>query len=98
MRRSLAPFPGAPGSSQAQNTLEGKPWDIWVYFRIVEHSFFVILILRFIGEGGTLTINNVQGNGAGQWVSLYYANGDSTYRNTTVRCDKSIDRVAERLR
>ncbi|KAI3615662.1 glycosyl hydrolase family 43 protein [Moniliophthora roreri] len=41
----------------------------------------------YLGNGGTLTINNVQGTGnsAGQWVALYYANGDSSWRNTTVR-------------
>ncbi|KAK1215924.1 hypothetical protein PQX77_021453 [Marasmius sp. AFHP31] len=38
----------------------------------------------YLGNGGSLTINNVQGTGAGQWVALYYANGDSSYRNTTV--------------
>ncbi|TFK57697.1 galactan 1,3-beta-galactosidase [Heliocybe sulcata] len=38
----------------------------------------------YLGDGGTVTINNVQGNGNGQWVSLYYANGDSTWRNVTV--------------
>jgi hypothetical protein len=31
-----------------------------------------------------VTINNVQGTGAPQWVSLYYANGDSSWRNVTV--------------
>lgn len=29
----------------------------------------------FLGNGGTVTINNVQGTGAAQWVSLWYANG-----------------------
>jgi len=38
----------------------------------------------YLGNGGSLTINNVQGIGTAQWVSLYYANGDSTWRNTTV--------------
>jgi hypothetical protein len=28
-----------------------------------------------LGNGGSLTINNVQGAGKDQWVSLYYANG-----------------------
>uniref|UniRef100_A0A8H7YAJ7 CBM6 domain-containing protein n=1 Tax=Psilocybe cubensis TaxID=181762 RepID=A0A8H7YAJ7_PSICU len=37
----------------------------------------------YLGKGGSVTIN-VQGIGASQWVSLYYANGDSTWRNTTV--------------
>jgi len=37
----------------------------------------------YLGNGGSVTIN-VQGVGAAQWISLYYANGDSTWRNTTV--------------
>ncbi|KAJ3998604.1 galactan 1,3-beta-galactosidase [Lentinula boryana] len=37
----------------------------------------------YLGNGGTLTMNNVVGIGEAQWVSLYYANGDSTWRNTT---------------
>ncbi|KAF8665150.1 hypothetical protein AX16_000615 [Volvariella volvacea WC 439] len=38
----------------------------------------------WLGHGGSVTINNVQGAGRDQWVALYYANGDSTWRNTTV--------------
>ncbi|KAF9015437.1 galactan 1,3-beta-galactosidase [Cyathus striatus] len=38
----------------------------------------------YLGNGGTVTINNVQGIGTSQWISLYYANGDSTWRNTTI--------------
>ncbi|KAF8203725.1 Arabinanase/levansucrase/invertase [Pholiota molesta] len=38
----------------------------------------------YLGHGGSLTINNVQGIGSNQWVSLYFANGDSDWRNTTV--------------
>ncbi|KAF8973856.1 galactan 1,3-beta-galactosidase [Flammula alnicola] len=38
----------------------------------------------YLGNGGSVTLNNIQGIGANQWVSLYYANGDSTWRNTTV--------------
>ncbi|KAJ3575903.1 hypothetical protein NP233_g781 [Leucocoprinus birnbaumii] len=38
----------------------------------------------WLGNGGSLTINNVQGVGRDQWVALYYANGDSAWRNTTV--------------
>ncbi|KAL5535249.1 hypothetical protein ACEPAF_3343 [Sanghuangporus sanghuang] len=38
----------------------------------------------YLGNGGSVTINNVQGNGQAQWIALYYANGDSTWRNTTV--------------
>ena len=37
------------------------------------------------GHGGTVTINNIQSNGGAHWVALYYANGDSTWRNVTVR-------------
>lgn len=40
--------------------------------------------IGFLGHGGSVTINNVQGTGSAQWVALYYANGDSTWRNTTV--------------
>ncbi|TFY82940.1 hypothetical protein EWM64_g1071 [Hericium alpestre] len=38
----------------------------------------------YLGNGGSVTLNNVQGAGTSQWVALYYANGDSTWRNTTV--------------
>ncbi len=38
-----------------------------------------------VGDGGTVTISNVQSNGGAHWVALYYANGDSTWRNVTVR-------------
>ncbi|KAG2023167.1 galactan 1,3-beta-galactosidase [Coprinopsis cinerea AmutBmut pab1-1] len=38
----------------------------------------------YIGNGGSVTINNVQGLGREQWISLYYANADSSWRNTTV--------------
>ncbi|KAG6857617.1 hypothetical protein H0H87_010185 [Tephrocybe sp. NHM501043] len=41
--------------------------------------------IGYLGNGGSITINNVQGTGSAQWVALYYANGDSTWRNTTVR-------------
>ncbi|KAI0043240.1 carbohydrate-binding module family 35 protein [Auriscalpium vulgare] len=37
----------------------------------------------YLGEGGSVAIT-VQGQGKAQWVALYYANGDSTWRNTTV--------------
>ncbi|KAF8161342.1 Arabinanase/levansucrase/invertase [Crassisporium funariophilum] len=40
--------------------------------------------IGFLGNGGSITINGVQGIGTAQWVSLYYANGDSAWRNTTV--------------
>lgn len=39
----------------------------------------------YLGKGGTVTISNVQGIGANQWVALYHANGDSSWRNITVR-------------
>lgn len=29
----------------------------------------------FLGNGGTLTMKNIEGIGADQWVALYYANG-----------------------
>lgn len=32
-----------------------------------------------------MAINNVQGTGAAQWVALYYANGDSVWRNVSIR-------------
>ncbi|KAF5337173.1 hypothetical protein D9611_003438 [Ephemerocybe angulata] len=38
----------------------------------------------YIGNGGSVTITNVQGIGADQWISLYYANADSGWRNTTI--------------
>ncbi|KAI0267698.1 galactan 1,3-beta-galactosidase [Gloeopeniophorella convolvens] len=38
----------------------------------------------YLGNGGSVTVNNVQGLGKAQWVALYFANGDSTWRNTTV--------------
>ncbi|EJD54262.1 galactan 1,3-beta-galactosidase [Auricularia subglabra TFB-10046 SS5] len=40
----------------------------------------------YLGNGGTVTISNVQGTGVsgGQWVSVYFANGDSSYRNMTI--------------
>ncbi|KAF8912934.1 glycosyl hydrolase [Gymnopilus junonius] len=37
----------------------------------------------YLGNGGSVTLT-VEGIGAAQWVSLYYANGDSTWRNTTI--------------
>ncbi|KAK7693323.1 hypothetical protein QCA50_002891 [Cerrena zonata] len=38
----------------------------------------------WLGNGGTVTINNIQSNGGAHWVALYYANGDSSWRNVTV--------------
>ncbi len=40
-----------------------------------------------------MTINNVQGNGGAHWVAIYFANGDSTYRNVTVRSVDGYVRV-----
>ncbi|KAI1795999.1 galactan 1,3-beta-galactosidase [Ganoderma leucocontextum] len=37
----------------------------------------------YLGNGGSVSIT-VQGKGTAQWVSLYIANGDSAWRNTTV--------------
>lgn len=37
----------------------------------------------YLGNGGTLTMT-IDGIGAEQWVSLYYANADSSWRNTTI--------------
>jgi hypothetical protein len=36
------------------------------------------------GNGGTVTLSNVQGAGKAQWVAIYYANGDSSWRSITV--------------
>ncbi|THG99627.1 hypothetical protein EW026_g2739 [Hermanssonia centrifuga] len=41
-------------------------------------------VVGYLGDGGTVTISNVQSNGGAHWVALYYANGDSTWRNVTV--------------
>ena len=48
------------------------------------------LLTSDAGHGGTVTINNVQGTGGAHWVALYFANGDSTYRNVTVRCVRQL--------
>ncbi|KAF9535739.1 galactan 1,3-beta-galactosidase [Crepidotus variabilis] len=37
----------------------------------------------YLGKGGSVTFT-VQGAGKAQWVALYYANADSTWRNTTI--------------
>ncbi|VDB94873.1 unnamed protein product [Peniophora sp. CBMAI 1063] len=37
----------------------------------------------YLGNGGSVAIT-VQGSNANAWISLYYANGDSSWRNTTV--------------
>jgi hypothetical protein len=48
----------------------------------------------YLGNGGSVTIN-VQGAGYAQWVSLYYANGDSTFRNTTISVNGGADIVLD---
>ncbi|KAI5830107.1 glycoside hydrolase family 43 and carbohydrate-binding module family 35 protein [Schizophyllum commune Tattone D] len=40
--------------------------------------------IGYIGKGGTVTFENVEGTGKPQWVSIYYANGDSSYRTVSV--------------
>lgn len=47
-----------------------------------------------IGKAGSVTINNVQGEGRDQWISLYYANGD--YR-CTIHFANSTDSHASGL-
>ncbi|KZT72472.1 carbohydrate-binding module family 35 protein [Daedalea quercina L-15889] len=37
----------------------------------------------YLGSGGSVSLN-VTGIGADQWLALYYANGDSTWRNVTI--------------
>ncbi|KAI0709067.1 galactan 1,3-beta-galactosidase [Earliella scabrosa] len=37
----------------------------------------------YLGNGGSVSIT-VQGRGTNQWVALYFANGDSSWRTTTV--------------
>ncbi|KAL5534523.1 hypothetical protein ACEPAG_986 [Sanghuangporus baumii] len=49
----------------------------------------------YLGNGGSVTINNVQGNGQEQWIALYYANGDSTWRNTTVSVNDGPDTIVD---
>ncbi|KAI0058642.1 Arabinanase/levansucrase/invertase [Artomyces pyxidatus] len=49
-----------------------------------DSSFSGSKAVGYLGNGGTVTLNNVQGLGKSQWVALYYANGDSTWRNTTI--------------
>jgi len=46
--------------------------------------------IGFLGNGGSVTINDVQGTGSAQWVALYYANGDSTWRNRTVSVNGEV--------
>ncbi|KAJ4485534.1 Arabinanase/levansucrase/invertase [Lentinula aciculospora] len=48
----------------------------------------------FLGDGGTLTLDII-GIGEAQWVSLYYANGDSTWRNTTLSVNGGANVVVQ---
>lgn len=50
-------------------------------------------VVGYLGNGGTVTINNVQSNGGNHWVALYFANGDSSYRNVTVRSVSALCRL-----
>ena len=47
------------------------------------------------GNGGSVTINNVQGTGTAQWVALYYANGSMFYTHlellTNSTCYRWLD-------
>jgi len=49
----------------------------------------------FLGEGGTLTLDNIEGIGEAQWISLRYANGDSTWRNTTLSVNGGANLVIQ---
>lgn len=40
--------------------------------------------IGYLGNGGSVTLNNVQGTGRAQWIAVYHANGDSTWRNMTI--------------
>ncbi|KAI0341845.1 Arabinanase/levansucrase/invertase [Trametopsis cervina] len=52
---------------------------------LTDSSFSGGSAVGYLGSGGTVTIKNVQSsNGGAHWVALYFANGDSTYRNVTV--------------
>ncbi|KAF8167828.1 hypothetical protein B0H34DRAFT_814479 [Crassisporium funariophilum] len=51
----------------------------------------------WVCNGGSITINGVQGIGTAQWVSLYYANGDSSWRNTTVSVNGGASVLVDQL-
>ncbi|KAF8917563.1 galactan 1,3-beta-galactosidase [Mucidula mucida] len=51
--------------------------------RLSGSSFSGGTAIGYLGNGGTLTLT-VQGTAAAHWVALYYANGDSSWRNMTV--------------
>ena len=73
-------------SSRTQVSPQATALAISVIFYPKSLHTISSLMLRNLGNGGTLTLNNVQGNGAsgGQWVAVYAANGDSSYRNMTI--------------
>ncbi|PIL23873.1 hypothetical protein GSI_13624 [Ganoderma sinense ZZ0214-1] len=50
---------------------------------LTDSSFSGGSAVGYLGNGGSVSIT-VQGKGTAQWVSLYFANGDSAWRNTTV--------------
>lgn len=52
-------------------------------------------VVGYLGNGGTVTINNVQSNGGDHWVALYFANGDSSYRNVTVSANGGASVVVD---
>lgn len=52
-----------------------KLLDGWVK-HVIDRIFRVLIIPT--GNGGSVTINNVQGTGVAQWVALYFANGTLT--------------------
>ncbi|KAF9014777.1 galactan 1,3-beta-galactosidase [Hymenopellis radicata] len=51
--------------------------------RLSDSSFSGGTAIGYLGNGGSLTLT-VQGTAAAHWVALYYANGDSSWRNMTV--------------
>ncbi|PPR00261.1 hypothetical protein CVT24_005009 [Panaeolus cyanescens] len=77
---SAGTFSAASGTSYEaeQGTISGSATTL------SDGSFSGGKAIGYLGKGGSVTINNVQGIGQAQWVSLYYANGDSSWRNTTV--------------
>ncbi|KAA1467570.1 Arabinanase/levansucrase/invertase [Dentipellis sp. KUC8613] len=50
---------------------------------ITDSSFSGGKGVGYLGNGGSVSLT-VQGSGKAQWVAIYFANGDSTWRNTTV--------------
>ncbi|TFY63401.1 hypothetical protein EVJ58_g3275 [Rhodofomes roseus] len=48
----------------------------------------------YLGDGGSVTLT-VPGIGADQWLALYYANADSTWRNVTVSVNNGSSVVVD---